>query len=387
MQASDVAEVRRRERLVRRTDSVRASGTDGSVGLSLSLLAIALLWTTIISCARQDAAHLTTPAPNIAPTASAETDNAEGSRPRVTPTPYARRIPSPVVVTATATLTATAEVAATTTAQTVVATPTQAPLAVDAPTSLPTHSVVPSGSAWSTPKEIYDRLDWGPFIDRGYFLKRVPEGKSIRVYLEPKSTRKVTCSPDIGTAFDSTNPTWSDSSHWVWVWVESGEGLPGCWGLSRHEDWMNKPLPAKPLTAEETRARHTEWGEDLKFALDDSARDFSVPPRDYADGYPHGSRKTLDDGWHMECDERSLPWAGWTNERGFYTVSLGDEEAQMRERWTPEQAARKEEARSRGWYFIAFRSSINQGYCWQVPNHEEIPPHRPCLRCQWRGHG
>ena len=370
---------------------MNASGTGGSVSLSLSFLGLVLLWTTIISCTRQDAAHRTTPKAYIAPTASAGTANTGGSRPRIAPTPYMQRIPSPVVVTATATLAATTEVAATATARVVETAPTRSPLAVDTPNALPAPTaepaVAPSGSAWPTPKEIYDRLEWGPYLDRGYFLKRVPEGKSIRVYLGPKSTRKVTCRSEIGTAFDSSNPTWSDSSHWIWVWVESGEGLPGCWGLSRHEDWMNKPLPAEPLTVEEIRTRHTKWGEKLKFALDDSDRDFSVPPRDFAEGYPRGSRKALDARWHMECDERLLPWADWTNERGFHTVSLEDEEAQMREKWTPEQVARKEEARSRGWYFIAFRSSISQGYCWQVPNHEEIPPHRPCLQCQWRSHG
>ncbi len=359
--------------------------------LSLSLLGLALLWTTVISCARQDEAHQAATAPKIAPTAPTGKVNTEDPRPRYTPTPYAQRIPSPVVVTATAIPTATAEVTAIATTQTAVAAPTQAPLAVDTPTALPAPtaepSIAPNKGGWPTPREIYDRLDWGPFIERGYFFKRVSEGKSIRVYLGPKTTRKVTCSPEIGTAFDGSNPTWSDSSHWVWVWVESGEGLPGCWGLSRHEDWMNKPLPAKPLTVEEIRAKHTKWGDELTFALDDNARDFSVPPRDYADGYPRGSRKALNDGWHMECDDRLLPWAGWTNERGFYTVSLDDEEAQMRAEWTSEQVARKEEARSRGWYFIAFRSSISQGYCWQVPNHEEIPPHRPCLQCQWRSHG
>ena len=366
-----------------------ARGPSGLAGLSLSFLAAALLWTTIISCTRQDAAHQTTPVSNVTPAPTAGTENTDGAWPRITPTHYAQRIPSPVVTTATTMPTATAEVVAT--AQTVVAAPTQAPLVVDTPTAPPAPTAepsdAPSGSAWPTPREIYDRLDWEPFIDRGYFLKRIPEGRSISVYLGPESTREVTCSPNIGTAFDSSNPPWSDSSHWVWVWVESEEGLPGCWGLSRHEDWMNKPMPAKPLTVAEITVRHTKWGEELKFALDDSDRGFSVPPRDYADGYPRGSRKTLVDGWHMECDDRLLPWAGWTNEQGFYTVSLDDEEAQMREEWTPEQIARKEEARSRGWYFIAFRSSISQGYCWRVPNHEEIPPHRPCLRCQWRSHG
>ncbi len=362
-----------------------ASGLSGLASLSLSFLGLALLWTTIISCTRQDAAHQTTPAPSITPTASAGTTNTEEPRPRFTPTPYAQRIPSPVVVTAIAIPTATAA------ARTVVTASTQGPLAVYTPTVLPAPTAEPtvasSSSVWPTPRKIYDRLEWGPFIDRGYFFKRVSEGKSIRVYLGPKSTRKVTCSPEIGTTFDSSNPTLNDTSHWIWVWVESGEGLPGCWGLSRHEDWMNKPLPAKPLTVEAIRASHAKWGENLKFALDDSDRDFSVPPRNSTDGYPRGSRKSLDDGWHMECDERLLPWAGWTNRRGFYTVSLEDEEAQMRDEWTPEQVARKEEARSRRWYFIAFRSSISQGYCWQVPNHQEIPPHWPCLQCQWRSHG
>ena len=355
--------------------------------LLAALMGMALLWTTIVSCGSDEAALQSTEDPGISPTASSGILNAEGAKARNTPTPYSQRVPSPVVVT----VTATAEAVATATPQTQVAATTETPLAVDTPTALPAPSaaptVAPNEGGISTPRKISDRLDLGPFIDRGYFFRRVSEGKSIRVYLGPKSMRKVTCSPEIGTAFDGRNPTWSDSSHWIWVWVESGEGRAGCWGLNRHEDWMNKPLPAEPLTVKEIRARHTKWGEDLKFARDDSARDFSVPPRRHDDGYPRGSRKAHDDGWLMECDERILPWAGWTNERGFYTLSLEDEEAQMRAEWTTEQVRKKEEARSRGWYFIAFRSSINQGYCWQVPNHEEIPPHWPCLRCQWRSHG
>lgn len=372
---------------MRRIDAAHAGGSSWIVGLLPALLGMALLWTTVVSCGGEEAAHQPAAAPINSPTASSGAIRAEGANARYAPTPYSQSIPSPMVVTATTT----AEPAATATSQTAIAAPTQTPTADDTPTALPTPasdpSVAPNDGGKFTPREIGDRLDLGPFIDRGHFFRRVSEDELIRVYLGSESTRKVTCSPEIGTAFDGENPTWSESSHWVWVWVESGEGRSGCWGLSRHEDWMNKPLPAKPLAVNEVRARQTKWGEDLKFALDDSDREFSVPPRRHDEGYPRGSRKALDDGWLMECDDRLLPWAGWTNERGFYTLSLEDEEAQMRASWTPEQVASKEDARSRGWYFVAFRSSINQGYCWQVPNHEEIPSHRPCLRCQWRGRG
>ena len=358
----------------------------GRVSLTAALIGMALLAMFFVSCSERDAAPEPVEVPRPESTATTRGENSEAAPPDSTPTPYSRRVPSPVVVTATAAT----EVVATATSQTVVPTPSRTTLAVNTPTapSPPTAepSVVSKESGWPTPREIYDRLDWGPFIDRGHFFKRVSEGKSIRIYLGPNSTRKVTCNPDIGTAFDGSNPTWSDNSHWIWVWVESGDARNGCWGLSKYEDWLNKPLPSKPLTVAEIRARHTAWGEDLTFSIDDSTRDFSVPPRDHAEGYPRGSRKRLDDGWLMECDDRLLPWGGWTNQRGFYTVSIEDEEAQMRERWTPGQVARKEEARDRGWYFIVFRSSISQGYCWQVPNYEEIPPHWPCLQCQWRSH-
>ena len=366
---------------------MHSNGRNGKLSLSTPFLAMVLLAVTIVSCGGQDAAREPAEVPKPAPTATAEAANTKASQARSTPTPYSQSIPSPIVVDSPAPATSTPAA----TGQPVVAVPTRTPVVAGTPTTLPAPtaepSLAPNAGIWPTPREIHDRLDWGPFMDRGYFFKRISEGKAIRVYLGPKETRKVTCNPTIGTAFDSSNPTWSDSSHWIWVWAESGETRPGCWGLSKYEDWMNKPLPAEALTVKEIRSRHTIWGEDLKFALDDSARDFSVPPRDHGEGYPRGSRKTLDDGWLMECEDWLLPWAGWTNERGFYTVSLEDEEAQMRERWTEEQVTRKEQSRKRGWYFIIFRSSINQGYCWQVPNHKEIPPHGPCLECQWRSHG
>ena len=247
---------------MRRTDAANARGKSRLVSLLAALLGIALLWTAIVSCGSEEAAHPSTAAPSISPTVTAGTLNAEGSQARNTPTPYSQRIPSPVV-TATAIATAMAEPAATATPTTVVIAPTQTQLAVETPTALPAPtaepSVAPNDSSRPAPREIYDRLDWEPFIERGYFFKRVSEGESIRVYLGPKSTRKVTCGTDIGAALSPGNPTWSDSSHWIWVWVKSGEGQAGCWGLSKHEDWMNKPLPAKQLTVGEIRARHTEW--------------------------------------------------------------------------------------------------------------------------------
>ncbi len=378
---------------MRMTDAAHARGRSKLVSLLAALSGTALLWTAVVSCGSEESAHQATATPGISPTAESGTLSVKEAKARSTPTPYSQKIPSPVVVTSTpiAIATATADAAATATPQAVSAAPTGTPMAAATPTALPAPSaepsIAPNNGGLPTPRKIDDRLDLGPFIERGYFFKRVSENESIRVYLGPKSTRKVTCGPETGTAFDSSNPTWSDRSHWIWVWVESGEVQPGCWGLSRHEDWINKPLPAEPLTVKEIRARHTNWGEDLKFAYEDSDREFSVPPRRHDEGYPRGSRKTLEDGWLLECDDRLLPWAGWTNERGFFTLALEDEEAQMREEWTPEQVRKKEEARSRGWYFIAFRSSISQGYCWQVPNHNDMPTHWPCLRCQWRSHG
>ena len=85
------------------------------------------------------------------------------------------------------------------------------------------------------------------------------------------------------------------------------------------------------------------------------------------------------------CGHRSFPWAVWRKDAGFYTISVEDEEAAYGEEWTDEEISMKEEARSRGWYFIYMSSLIpHKEFCWHVPNREEIPPHRPCLECHWR---
>lgn len=270
----------------------------------------------------------------------------------------------------------TAGVAATPTAN--VATPTVQPLSTTGPAVTPRD--------WPTPQELV-AVKWAKFRERGYFTKGVSSGKRIRVYEGPEETRYVTCGPEIGTAFDSSNPTWSDSSHWIYFWREPEASLPGCMGASKYEDWVNKPIPVPPPERSEIRSLYVKWGEPLKFAVDDFVRDFSLP--DTLDArYVEHSRIVWDDGWVGKCDETSLPWAVWEKERGFYTISLEDEEAQRRGVWTAEQVANKEEGRKRGLYFIykgMGRDKTDGPYCWHVPNHEEIPPHWPCLECQWRG--
>lgn len=239
---------------------------------------------------------------------------------------------------------------------------------------------------WPTPQEL-SAVKWAKFRERGYFTKGVSSGKRIRVYEGPEETRYVSCGPEIGTAFDGSNPTWSDRSHWIFFWREPEAGLPGCMGASKYEDWVNKPIPASPPERSEIRSLYVKWGEPLRFAVDDSVRDFSLP--DTLDArYVEHSRIVWDDGWVGKCDEASLPWAAWERERGFYTISLEDEEAQRRAEWTVEQVANKEEGRKRGLYFIykgMGRDKTDGPYCWHVSNHEEIPPHWPCLECQWRG--
>ena len=267
--------------------------------------------------------------------------------------------------------------------------PTAVPVATSAvqqpPTQSPIATPVTAGD-WPTPEEV-GAIELGKFKERGYFYKFVSSGRTIHVYESPKRAREVTCGPEIGTAFDSSNPTWSDSSHWIYVWsVKVGWGSGSCLGISKYEDWANKPLPAPPLERRDWDDLFVKWGAPLKFALDDTVRDFSLANWRDAHYVVH-DRIVLEDGWVSKCDETTLPWAAWGRERGFYTISIEDEEAMKRQEWTDEQVARKEEGRARGLYFIykGLGAEFGDGnYCWHVPNHEEIPPHRPCLECQWR---
>ena len=414
------------------------------VSLSAAPLGMALLAVFIVSCGSQDAAREPTEVPKPAPTATARDENTEASQPENTPTPYSQTAPPPVVVTATAIQTATAAAAPTTVAGLVAPparatstpvlvstpeavatsppTPTAAP-DVPTPTAEPVVATTPDPAAaptsspaqpalaeppggWPTPQEI-GAIELGKFIDRGYFFKSISEGETIPVYLGPNETREVTCGPEIGTAFDRSNPTWSDASHWIWVWRKKERYSPGCRGMSKYEDWVNKSVPAKPPVLRDGASDHliAEWGEPLKFATDDSINDYSLHIREWGETFPpvkviQGSgvwgadswegaviwKATLEDGWVANCGHRSFPWAIWKVATGFYTISIEDEEAAYREEWTDEDIAMKEEARARGWYFI-YRSDLQKSFCWRVPNHEEIPPHRPCLECQWRSHG
>ena len=265
--------------------------------------------------------------------------------------------------------------------------PVATPAAKPSPTPAHIATAVPAVMAgdWPTPEEL-GAVKWGKFTERGYFTKGVSNGKTIYVYESPKSAREVTCGPDVGTAFDRSNPTWSEASHWIFFWRVPKVGLPGCRGASKYEDWVNKPLPAPQLERREWDGLFVKWGDPLKFALDDTVRDFSLA--DWRDShYVVHDRIVLEDGWVSKCDETTLPWAAWGRERGFYTISIEDEEAQKRHEWTDEQVLMKEEGRARGLYFIykGLGAEFGSGnYCWHVPNHEEIPPHRPCLECQWR---
>lgn len=363
--------------------------------LPVVLVWLVLLISSVPACGGQgNAERLMASEAPVSTATSQSSSTAGGAEPvRETPTPYSLSVPSPVIVTATPVPRATAvggnSAAKVAVSPTVgVATRTAAPAA---PVETPASGVVKTPAAvpvqmpvnWPTPEELA-AVEWGKFRERGYFFRQVSNGKTINVYEGPKKTRRVTCGPEIGTAFDSSNPTWNDSSHWVWVWKESdGWGSSGCWGVSKYENWVNKPLPAEPLEQSEIIERHVRWGEPLRFAHDDFTRDFSVMLHDTEPGAWDGDQVRLNDGLESRCDVYALPFAAWTRERGFYTISIKDEEAQMRTEWTDEQIALKEEWRTRGWFYI-YKGMQQRRFCWHVPNHEDIPPHRPCLECQWR---
>ena len=230
---------------------------------------------------------------------------------RETPTPYSRSVPSPVVVTATSVPAAAVEAAsvvspATATpaviesptangfvAPTVVVASTPTSTAVKTPTVQPFPTQTPTGAeknsgGWPTPQEL-GAVEWRKFEESGYFTKTVSKGKTIRVYEGPGENREVKCGPEVGTAFDSSNPTWSGASHLIYVWsVVEGWGSGSCRGVSRYEDWINKPLPATPLSWWEIDERRIEAGERLKFAMDDSDRDYSMHPGYYGENLPSG---------------------------------------------------------------------------------------------------
>ena len=393
-----------------------------------SALAVLLL-VTVAACGGQEDVPEPAETPElVARTDAASTTVVVDGMVRQSPTPYLRSVPAPLVVTATSFPAATFEsasadsptiatpvaiesptvngfiaptvVVATTPTSTAVKTPTVQPFPTQAPTTVEKKS-----GEWPTPQEL-GAVEWRKFEESGYFTKTVSKGKTISVYEDPTENREVTCGPEVGTAFDSSNPTWSDASHLIYVWsVIEGWGAGNCRGVSKYEDWINKPLPAAPLSQKESQERRIAAGERLKFAVDDSDRDYSMHPGYYGETYPRikvierngvwGAETwqggvlwegTLEDGWVANCGHRSFPWAIWRKDSGFYTISIEDEEAAYGEEWTDEEISMKEEARSRGWYFI-YMSSLNphRNFCWHVPNHEEIPPHRPCLECHWRG--
>ena len=229
----------------------------GCVVLSAVSLWAALLIVMIAACSGQEEI----PEPVATESVPASTGITPAATPALvelvhaTPTPYSHSVPAPVVVTATPVPSATPEIA--TAVSQAAATPTVvAPTVQPSPTQAPTAAteLVMSGD-WPTPQEI-GAIDVGKFRERGYFFKFISNGKRIRVYESPKKTRRVTCGPEIGSAFDNSNPTWSDASHWIWVWREKEGYRPGCSGLSKYEDWANKPLPAAPPDLRDGKTEH-----------------------------------------------------------------------------------------------------------------------------------
>ena len=251
--------------------------------------------------------------------------------------------------------------------------------------------------------------------------------EKFKVYSSPTEWQEFTCGPEIGTSLDPrVNPTHTRYSHFLFVWVGDPEGGgfqrgEHCVGVSKYVDW-NNPEPVIELLSRDyremfTRNLHEELGfmgagdghivfkyqvsEDSVVQLTPGphgkkvvGRTFTPIPGGWLRLYGGDGVIVTDPETREEqiCSPETLPNALWSDERGFFGITLDD----MRTLsdlwdWAPfseENVPAIEQARKDGIYFVYMNGHLGNGdesTCWRVVNADEVP-YEPCLSCQYWAH-
>ena len=233
-------------------------------------------------------------------------------------------------------------------------------------------------SIWDEQRaQFFSAFDYGKFTKSGHYYDLIDEGDTISVLLRNRQSRPIPCTKSaVGNSL-TQNPTLTDYSHVVYVFVErdSTQGVwPVCIGFNKHDDltgnWDRSSMDRTNIS----QASPDSSGQPLRFLtykkLAAGILDYTKPPyRGFSD--PHGD---ID----IPCDPLRMPLALWTEDNGFYRIN----DADRQEVYSRAEPGTGDYALSNGWFFVMPDPSYTEAaYCWQVPNWEDAPI-RPCPQCQ-----
>ena len=183
-------------------------------------------------------------------------------------------------------------------------------------------------------------IDWNAYSggSRGIEYWSARERRKLDVR---GSSDTFTCAPKIGSAVApnaESNPTYTDASHFIWVWTTDEDENGSCLRVDKYTHWLDdepRPRLPDPLTESEIAARAATQDTaitKLRGVYDDFTipyrgdpskdvsesgvnRAFSFSPRSevFVDGVSFGS-----------CSPRYFPLAFWSDEWGFEAVSDSD---------------------------------------------------------------
>ena len=195
-------------------------------------------------------------------------------------------------------------------------TPTPSPTAT--PTPMPTPTPTPTMGIYDPERaQFFREFKYAKFGRDGYYLDWVDEGEAITVLVSPEETRTVLCEQSVVGNSLSQNPTLTEYSHTVYVFVEREMGWRGCAGFSKHDDlnnWERETLVG--FAANEWRVETEDMDEPLDFLTDEKraagSNDYSRPPLGGGPSAGFGI-----EGTDRVCQPETLPVAVWTEEEGL----------------------------------------------------------------------
>ena len=151
-----------------------------------------------------------------------------------------------------------------------------------------------------------------------------------------------TCGPKIGSAVApnaESNPTYTDASHFIWVWTLDADENGSCLRVDKYTHWLDEarlpPLPTTPLTESEISARAATQDTAIT-KLRGIYDDFTLPYRgehhndvsesgaNRAFPYMPRSEVFVDGVSFGYCSPRYFPLAFWSDEWGFEAVGDSD---------------------------------------------------------------
>lgn len=277
-----------------------------------------------------------------------------------------------------------------------------------------THYQMPEPEeGWPTEEKLdeYTKSNEGRHYPDGAksYSRSVREDRFFYVYEGTEENRRVKCNADIGTAFDSTNPSWSDKSHLITIWRDGH-----CTTSTKYRFWKDRekhPLQDargdfKITRKHEREEFYTEPGEPIDFRTDNTDMDYSLHNAYRFASVRVGTSFDLEDGTKSYCGFGYLPWATWSDFEGFVPIPAEDQQIvedylgyetyygdMIAEQFPDgpyiereEMIEFKEKARQEGFYYIIRAHDDGEGLsgklnCWKVVNLDELPPAKPCIWC------